>query len=41
MLEKTNLLGAIVAIAFFISAILVFRIQASGQAPIRTLDRLP
>jgi len=31
MLEKTNLLGAIVAIAFFISAILVFTFRLLGK----------
>ena len=31
MLEKTNLLGAIVAVAFFVSAILVFIFRLRGQ----------
>jgi hypothetical protein len=31
MLEKTNLLGAIVAIAFFVSAILVFTFRLLGK----------
>src|SRR5512136_1368700 len=31
MLEKTNLLGAIVAIVFFISAILVFAFRLAGR----------
>ena len=31
MLEKTNLLGAIVAIAFFVSAILVFTFRLAGR----------
>ncbi len=40
MLEKTNLLGAIVAIAFFGSAIHVFYIPTSGRAEVRSLDWL-
>ena len=31
MLEKTNLLGAIVAVAFFVSAILVFIVRLLGK----------
>lgn len=32
MLEKTNLLGAVVAIAFFVSAILVFTFRLMGKS---------
>ncbi len=32
MLEKTNLLGAIVAVAFYLSAILVFAFRLAGKA---------
>ena len=31
MLEKTNLLGAVTAIAFFVSAILVFTFRLLGK----------
>jgi len=31
MLEKTNLLGAVTAIAFFVSAILVFAFRLLGK----------
>ena len=40
MLEKMNLLGAEVAVAFFISAILVFISRLLGKPQAGLLDRL-
>ncbi len=40
MLKKMNLLGAIVAVTFYVSAILVFIFRLLGKPSIRELDWL-